>query len=89
MTTADASKPSPDRYLGIYLNDHRAGATAGLALAKRVLRENEGSPLADTLRSVLGEIEEEAATLDLHEDHGAVRHGDRPFREAQAGGDLA
>jgi hypothetical protein len=55
--------PTTDRLLGIYVNDHRAGAAAGLALAERMRRENEGTPLGDTLMELVSEIEEDGATL--------------------------
>src|SRR4051794_41841208 len=51
-------------YLRIYLNDHRAGAAGGLALARRCLRNNEASDLGATLRSILDEIKADADTLD-------------------------
>jgi hypothetical protein len=51
------------RLLGIYLNDHLAGATAGIELARRTLAENEGTELAAFLRELLAEIEEDRDTL--------------------------
>ena len=32
-------------YLAIYLNDHLAGSTAGVELARRTAHENDGSEL--------------------------------------------
>jgi hypothetical protein len=52
------------RFVDVYLNDHRAGATAGLALARRCLHNNEGSRLGATLRDIASEIEDDALTLD-------------------------
>jgi hypothetical protein len=50
--------------LSIYLNDHLAGATLGLELARRAARENEGSPLGTFLQNVLlPEIEQDRETL--------------------------
>lgn len=45
--------PRPDRLLSIYLNDHLAGSTAGVQLARRLVASNRedpsfGDPLADT-----------------------------------------
>jgi hypothetical protein len=52
------------RLLSIYLNDHLAGATLGLELARRAARENDGSPLGAFLESVLlPEITQDRETL--------------------------
>ena len=48
----------------MYLNDHRAGAAGGQALAKRCLRNNPRSELGDTLRQLLPDLESEAKTLE-------------------------
>jgi hypothetical protein len=55
--------PTTERLLGIYINDHRAGAAAGLALAERIRRENEGTPLGEALGELIPQIEEDHATL--------------------------
>jgi hypothetical protein len=47
------STPGP---LGIYLNDHLAGATAGTALAARAARAQAGTPAGRTLSRLAGEI---------------------------------
>jgi hypothetical protein len=52
------------RFVDVYLNDHRAGATAGLALARRCLHNNEGSRVGAALRDITTEIEDDAETLD-------------------------
>lgn len=52
------------RLLSIYLNDHLAGSRAGLELARRSLRSNEGSPLGDDLVRLVREIEEDRTTLE-------------------------
>jgi hypothetical protein len=57
--TADART-----HLRVYLNDHRAGAAGGQALAKRCLRNNPRSELGDTLRQLLPDLESEAKTLE-------------------------
>jgi hypothetical protein len=53
----------PARFLPIYLNDHLAGATLGVELARRTLRENEGNEYADFLRGLLHEIAADLETL--------------------------
>jgi hypothetical protein len=60
------SNPSPDseRRLRIYLSDHRAGAEAGRARAKRFAAANATSFLADAANEVYREIEADARTLD-------------------------
>src|SRR5262249_62249623 len=50
------------RLLGIYLNDHLAGSSGGLALARRMLRENEGNELGRTLERLVPEIEADRGT---------------------------
>jgi hypothetical protein len=47
---------SASKYLATYLNDHLAGATGGLALARRAASENEGSELGDFLSELIEEI---------------------------------
>jgi len=52
------------RYLPIYLNDHLAGAMAGVELAKRLEAGNRDiEALAPTLRRVSAEIEADRETL--------------------------
>lgn len=53
----------PRELLGIYLNDHLAGAVAGSELAQRCLRSNRSSPYAATLRDVATAIAEDRETL--------------------------
>lgn len=52
------------RLLGVYVNDHRAAATGGQALARRLRDSNRGDELGDVLVEVVAEIERDAATLD-------------------------
>lgn len=54
---------SASKYLATYLNDHYAGATGGLALARRAASENEGSELGAFLTELADEIEADRATL--------------------------
>jgi hypothetical protein len=49
--------------LAIYLNDHLAGSTAGLELARRAQGSNEGTPLGDYLAGFVVELEEDRETL--------------------------
>jgi len=51
------------RYVRIYIADHSAAATAGVALTRRCLRNNDGTALGTVLRQLLHEIEEDATTL--------------------------
>jgi hypothetical protein len=52
-----------DRFLGIYLNDHLAGATTGLELARRACSSNDGTELGRFLEELVEEIAEDRATL--------------------------
>ena len=66
MSAAKPTPPAPDgdSLLRCYLNDHRAGATAGLSLARRCRSNNEGTELGDVLAVIVGEIEQDADLLD-------------------------
>ena len=56
-----------DEHLRTYLNDHLAGAEAGLQLARDCLAHNPTGPLSAFLRDLVEEIEEDHHTLqDLH-----------------------
>jgi hypothetical protein len=61
--------------LGIYLNDHLAGATAGTARVRYLRRSCSGSALADALAPIVDEIAEDRASL-LH----IMRRLDVPVR---------
>jgi hypothetical protein len=52
------------RLIAIYLNDHLAGATIGVQLARRAWRENRGTELGEFLAELLREIEEDRETLE-------------------------
>jgi hypothetical protein len=52
-----------NRYLATYLNDHLAGSTVGVELARRAASENEGSELGAFLSALAREIEEDRETL--------------------------
>ena len=51
------------RMLATYLNDHLAGATAGVELARRARDQNEGTPLGRFLGGLAGDIEEDRESL--------------------------
>jgi hypothetical protein len=51
------------KYLATYLNDHLAGATVGVELARRAASENAGKPLGDFLSELAQEIAEDRAAL--------------------------
>ena len=53
-----------DKLLGIYLNDHVAGATAGLELARRTLKNNQGTAYESFLRDLVTAIEEDKRELE-------------------------
>ena len=64
--------------LSIYLNDHLAGAIAGLELFEHLAASREGTPLAQLLLDVKGEIEADRAELEsiiarLHERDRTIR----------------
>jgi hypothetical protein len=53
-----------ERLIGVYLDDHRAGAVGGLALARRMLEENSDNYLTATMRKLVSDIEHESEVLD-------------------------
>jgi hypothetical protein len=73
-------------HLEIYLNDHLAGATGGVELARRLRASNEGDPTYGApLRRVCEEIEADRATLE-----GVIeRLGYSPSRVKPAGAWIA
>lgn len=48
-------RPEP-QLLGIYLNDHLAGSTAGVQLVRRLARSLRGTPLEESLAGLAEEI---------------------------------
>jgi hypothetical protein len=52
------------RLLAIYLNDHLAGATGGVELARRARASNRGAKLGEALEEICAEIEADRATLE-------------------------
>jgi len=60
--------------LAIYLNDHLAGSTVGVELARRARGSNKGTELGEFLATLVTEIEEDRDTLqDAMEAVGAGR----------------
>jgi hypothetical protein len=53
----------PGRYLPIYLNDHLAGATLGVELARRTLDENGEGELGEFLRWLVQQLVEDRRAL--------------------------
>jgi hypothetical protein len=49
--------------LGIYLNDHLAGATAGVELARRVAKAQQGTKSGETFKHLAEEIAEDREAL--------------------------
>ena len=71
-----------DSLLAIYLNDHLAGATGGLELARRSSRQNQEGELGSFLRRLADEIAEDREalsrimqTLDIGRDRVKVAGG--------------
>ena len=50
--------------LGVYLNDHLAGSSAGLELAEKLRDNNQGSELGDVMAALHLEIEQDRKTLE-------------------------
>jgi hypothetical protein len=72
----------PTGHLDVYLNDHLAGATGGIELCRRALRENAGTDLGAFLERLLAEIVEDRRALEeVTSRLGADRS---PFKPAAA-----
>jgi hypothetical protein len=65
------------KLLGTYLNDHLAGSTVGLELAKRARGSNEGNQYGAVLERLAREIEEDRETLQRLMEALEIRR-DRP-----------
>jgi hypothetical protein len=60
-----ASNADADRFLAIYLNDHLAGATLGVELARRLRSSNRGDPeMGPPLARICTEIEADRDALE-------------------------
>ncbi|HYG97416.1 MAG TPA: hypothetical protein VD741_09960 [Solirubrobacterales bacterium] len=75
-----APSGDPDRFLAIYLNDHLAGATLGVELARRLRSSNRGDPeMGEPLAKICAEIEEDReALIRLMERLGVDRNPIKP-----------
>ncbi|CAM5603842.1 hypothetical protein [Streptomyces aurantiogriseus] len=62
MHTLETQGTRPD-LLGIYLNDHLAGATAGVERARYLAESEQDSALAAAVRPLAGEIAQDRASL--------------------------
>ncbi len=76
--TASPAGPASDEaaLLGIYLNDHLAGATGGLDLFRRAAGAHRGSAYGEALRRLAGEVaEDRSALLEMIQTLGVpIRH---------------
>ena len=61
--TVTAARQSGRHLLGIYLNDHLAGATAGVGLARRMAASRQGSSPGGDVRHLAAEIAADRAAL--------------------------
>ena len=52
-----------DRAMGVYLNDHLAGAMLGSDLSEQIQRRHEGSRLGDVMSAIAPEIEDDRQQL--------------------------
>lgn len=60
----DRSSGSPaQRIIGIYLNDHLAGATVGVELTRRMVQEHRQSPYGSDLENLATEISQDRQAL--------------------------
>lgn len=73
------------RLLDIYLQDHHAGATAGVELARRAARANDVEPYRSELQVIAAEIEEDVASLERLMDTLGVARDRRKDAAAWAG----
>lgn len=74
---AYATKRShPDKLLSIYLNDHLAGATVGVELARRLRASNREEPAFGTpLAEIYAEIETDREALEEAMEHLGIARG--------------
>lgn len=75
-----AASANPERLLVIYLNDHLAGSTVGVELARRLRSSNRGdAEFGEPLAQLCEEIEADRATLtNLMERLGVERDRVKP-----------
>jgi len=63
MSSTPGTTKAEPALLGIYLNDHLAGATGGIELVRRSAGAHGGSPAGSTLQRLAEEIEQDRDTL--------------------------
>ena len=63
MSGYQHSEVAGPRLLGIYLNDHLAGATAGSELARRAATSHGGTPVGAVLARLAREVTQDRAAL--------------------------
>ena len=73
------------RLLDVYLQDHHAGATAGVALARRAARANSAEPYRSELQAIASEIADDVASLERIMDALGVNRDRRKDAAAWAG----
>ena len=69
-----------DDLLETYLNDHLAGATAGVDLAREIAGDAEGSPLGSVMAKLAEDIEADRQVLE--ELIGRLEFGRQPVKQA-------
>ena len=69
-------------HLSTYLNDHFAGSTGGLELARRAAESNDGTELGTVLSRIAAEIDEDRAVLKSVMD--ALEIQENPVKAATA-----
>ena len=61
-----------DKLLRIYVNDHRAGAVAGVSLCRRIKQQEKGTPMGDLAAELLVEIEADSRELDRYAESNGI-----------------
>lgn len=64
---------SPQKLLGLYLNDHLAGSVIGTELARRIAKQNHGNQYGRELGEIAAEIEEDKNDLERIMEHLGIR----------------
>ncbi len=66
-------EPSVDTMLRIYINDHRAGAIAGVGVCRRLARRHENTPMGQRLEVMADEIAADRLLLESYAQSHAIR----------------
>jgi hypothetical protein len=66
----------PLQYLATYLDDHRAGATGGTRLARRIWRSNRNTTWGPQLEELAGAIERDQTVLEQVREAAGISGGD-------------